>query len=492
MVGAGHFEEQKDKPKDERRSTSRCARIRRPGTISTPTSRSTRPPRSARPTSWRWRSRKQGQGQGQEGRRAHPARRRQRLRLATASSAPTATALRARRRQVARSATRRSPARCRARTTCRSSTPRSRTRCGSTARRSWRRRWCWPRILRRRPQARPRGARRRGEAVMNVRGAAVQSGLAALGLVVAYTTWQREPERAPGEVMVVDVNKSDVQKVRFEDGTASTSSSSGARRDATRSRACGCKLSADPKPKTPAREVPATRAPSGCGTSSRRCGRRARSACSTPDKLKELGLDAPKKKLEVTARGVEAHVRHRRLAVRRVRSVRQGRAATDASTCSAAGIISDLDSAGVRLVDRQLHALQAGRLRQRHHHGGRQEARACRRRRRRTRSPAKLRRTPRPASPTRWPRTGTTRSGASRSPRCSARARCRPTARPRSCASIEYGWKGKPKGFVELGHVAPPPAGVERAGAADASDRESGRARSTPRAGTSCPAAPKK
>ena len=22
---------------------------------------------------------------------------------------------------------------------------------------------------------------------------------------------------------------------------------------------------------------------------------------------------------------------------------------------------------------------------------------------------------------------------------------------------IEYGWKGKPKGFVELGHVAPPP-----------------------------------
>src|SRR5438105_532356 len=40
---------------------------------------------------------------------------------------------------------------------------------------------------------------------MNVRGAAVQSGLAALGLVVAYTTWQREPERAPGEVLVVDV-----------------------------------------------------------------------------------------------------------------------------------------------------------------------------------------------------------------------------------------------------------------------------------------------
>ena len=42
---------------------------------------------------------------------------------------------------------------------------------------------------------------------MNVRGAAVQSGLAALGLVVAYGTWQREPERAPGEVVVVDASK---------------------------------------------------------------------------------------------------------------------------------------------------------------------------------------------------------------------------------------------------------------------------------------------
>ena len=38
---------------------------------------------------------------------------------------------------------------------------------------------------------------------MNVRGAAAQGGLAALGLVVAYATWQRQPERAPGEVIVV-------------------------------------------------------------------------------------------------------------------------------------------------------------------------------------------------------------------------------------------------------------------------------------------------
>src|SRR5205823_6489508 len=57
-----------------------------------------------------------------------------------------------------------------------------------------------------------------GEGIMNVRGAALQSGLAALGLVAAYTTWQREPERAPGEVVVLDVNKGDVKQIRFDDG----------------------------------------------------------------------------------------------------------------------------------------------------------------------------------------------------------------------------------------------------------------------------------
>jgi hypothetical protein len=46
---------------------------------------------------------------------------------------------------------------------------------------------------------------------MNVRGAAIQSGLAALGLIVAYGTWQREPERAPGEVVVVDASKSELK-----------------------------------------------------------------------------------------------------------------------------------------------------------------------------------------------------------------------------------------------------------------------------------------
>src|SRR4029077_20935318 len=58
-----------------------------------------------------------------------------------------------------------------------------------------------------------------GGEVMRARGAAIQGGLAALGLVVAYTTWQREPERSPGEAVVLDVAKGDVSLVRYDDGT---------------------------------------------------------------------------------------------------------------------------------------------------------------------------------------------------------------------------------------------------------------------------------
>ena len=52
---------------------------------------------------------------------------------------------------------------------------------------------------------------------MTGRSAALQGGLAALGLLAAHLTWQREPERAPGEVTVIDGSKADVSRVRFED-----------------------------------------------------------------------------------------------------------------------------------------------------------------------------------------------------------------------------------------------------------------------------------
>lgn len=53
---------------------------------------------------------------------------------------------------------------------------------------------------------------------MRARGAAIQGGLAVVALIAAYVTWQREPERAPGEVVIVDATRSELRKVRFDDG----------------------------------------------------------------------------------------------------------------------------------------------------------------------------------------------------------------------------------------------------------------------------------
>ncbi|HET6149915.1 MAG TPA: hypothetical protein VFH68_20410 [Polyangia bacterium] len=52
---------------------------------------------------------------------------------------------------------------------------------------------------------------------MTGKAAAVQGGLAALGLITAHLTWQREPERAPGDVTLIDAGKNDVGRVHYED-----------------------------------------------------------------------------------------------------------------------------------------------------------------------------------------------------------------------------------------------------------------------------------
>lgn len=54
---------------------------------------------------------------------------------------------------------------------------------------------------------------------MNSRGVALQGVLAALGLLAALFTWQREPEGQPGEVTVLDISKRALQSVRFDDAS---------------------------------------------------------------------------------------------------------------------------------------------------------------------------------------------------------------------------------------------------------------------------------
>lgn len=54
---------------------------------------------------------------------------------------------------------------------------------------------------------------------MKAKGVALQGALAAAGLVAAFLSWQREPERAPGEVTVVDSPTRALERVRYEDET---------------------------------------------------------------------------------------------------------------------------------------------------------------------------------------------------------------------------------------------------------------------------------
>ena len=52
---------------------------------------------------------------------------------------------------------------------------------------------------------------------MTFRQVATQGGLALAALVAAYFTWQRSPELAPDEVVVVEAGKNDLVRARFDD-----------------------------------------------------------------------------------------------------------------------------------------------------------------------------------------------------------------------------------------------------------------------------------
>jgi hypothetical protein len=189
---------------------------------------------------------------------------------------------------------------------------------------------------------------------MRTRGAAIQGGLAALGLLFAYGTWQREPERATGEVIVVDVNKSDLQKVRYDDGTKWVELESRKEADGP---AVWLKVSPNATTKAPEREVRGNE--NALKLWDKLAPLRAQRALGTlpADKLKELGLDQPKKHVELTARG-------------QTRSFHAGTPAFNVAEpyvqddadkrvyVLGGGVLSDLDSAGVRLMDRQLHGFK--------------------------------------------------------------------------------------------------------------------------------------
>lgn len=288
---------------------------------------------------------------------------------------------------------------------------------------------------------------------MNVRGAAVQSGLAALGLVVAYTTWQREPERAPGEVVVVDVNKSDVTSVRIDDGSGKTTELE-RRKEGDEEPRVWLKLSADAKAKRPAREVPGNEGADRLWDKFAPLHATRSLGVLKADKLKELGLDAPKKKLELTARGVK-HT----FAIGSspygvsdpyVKDEQDGRVYV-----LGGGLINDVESAGTRLVDRQLHAFKPGDFDTVTISAG-GKSRTLQAPQAENQFAAKLinAKTGKPDDLAKnwhdkiWRMMVTDVLGKGEAPT---------TGSPEVACKIEYKWHGKPKGFVELGRITPPP-----------------------------------
>jgi hypothetical protein len=157
---------------------------------------------------------------------------------------------------------------------------------------------------------------------MTGRSVAIQGALALLVLILAYTTWQRPPEKQAGEVFVLDITKNDLDKVRFEDQESKSWSELAKGKDEEGTfitlRLSGFDSTGSALPsghpgialKQPERLIRANE--NGQKLFERFAPLRAQRSLGVLDaaKLKELGLDKTKKFLEVTARG-----RSRRFAI---------------------------------------------------------------------------------------------------------------------------------------------------------------------------------
>jgi hypothetical protein len=289
---------------------------------------------------------------------------------------------------------------------------------------------------------------------MNVRGAAVQSGLAALGLVVAYTTWQREPERAPGEVIVVDVNKSDVKSVRIDDGAGKTVELERRQEGRDEEPRVWLKLSPDVKLKKPAREVPGNEGADRLWDKFAPLRATRALGVLKADKLKELGLDAPKKKLELTARGVK-HT----FAIGSspygvsdpyVKDEQDGRVYV-----LGGGVINDLESAGTRLVDRQLHGFKPGDFDSVTVSAG-GKSRTLQAPPAENQFAAKLV-SPKTGKPDDLAKNWHDKVWRLMVTEVLGKGELPTAGTPEVACKVEYSWHGKPKGFVELGRIAAPP-----------------------------------
>ncbi|MFZ5468829.1 MAG: hypothetical protein ACOZIN_05265 [Myxococcota bacterium] len=204
---------------------------------------------------------------------------------------------------------------------------------------------------------------------MKARGAAVQGALAVVGLVAAYVTWQREPEQSKGEVVVLDVSKSSLEKVRYEDGMrfielyrqgGEGGPVTWLRQGMLEAAAVAQADGGVSTPPAPPKEVRGNeRAEKLYERFAPLRAARAFGALP-PERKKEVGLAESKRRLEVTAAGVTRSFKVSTSAMgvgTPFVEDEQGRAFLLGGT-----LISELDPSSQQLVDRRLHAFRAAEV----------------------------------------------------------------------------------------------------------------------------------
>jgi hypothetical protein len=278
----------------------------------------------------------------------------------------------------------------------------------------------------------------------------VQGGLATVGLVLAYTTWQREPERAAGEVVIMEATRNEVERIHYDDGTRTA--------DVERGRggaepALWIKVGPGPQGKPPARTMRGNEAAEKLMNEFAPLrGARALGALDKA-KLKELGFETSKKKIEVTARGQKRTfaVAGAGFGSSYLKDERDGRVYVSAGT-----VVSDLDAASSRLVDRLLHEFKPQEFDQvTIVHGAKRRELV----------------TAQPTSPT-VPRLSPKANPGKVDDRASnwheklwrlfpvdvlGKDELPAGGRPEVALRIEYGWKKQSKGWVELARIVPAP-----------------------------------
>ena len=215
---------------------------------------------------------------------------------------------------------------------------------------------------------------------MTGKAAALQGGLAALGLITAHLTWQREPDGLPGDVTLIDAGKNDLRHVHFEDDSAVVDLER--RKDGPEAGvwlhlvekppAKPTPPPVDPKNKTATSEPPAPLPPvtppnpprdlRGSDVAGKLLDQfapfRSPRAFGVLDaaKLKELGLDQSKKKLTVTAKGdTREYIVGQPIGGNGeafLRDVRDGRI-----YLMPHGVLGDF-TASTRLVDKKMHGFE--------------------------------------------------------------------------------------------------------------------------------------